>query len=151
MSESEFILAVKSTIDKLGYDLGQAESPAITFVDLEDTINTTALFKTNDTAYVWDMAVLAPSPRDPLYSVAFSVGARTVNDSANFTSLALVGKVKSAFSIGESIEVRLYSGPTAGPVMGSIYMTSAIIMPHNFDKVAGIRMVSVQGKAVRHD
>ncbi|RLA43137.1 MAG: hypothetical protein DRR06_12870, partial [Gammaproteobacteria bacterium] len=91
MSEQNFPVALKSTVDKIGYDLAQAESPAVEFVDLDNVVNTTALLKTDDTALIWSMGLLVPTPRDPLYSVSFHIGARTVNDPANYDIMLLVG------------------------------------------------------------
>ena len=149
MSEEGFPVALKSTIDKIGYDLAQTESPPVQFVDLDNVVNTTELLTSEDTALIWSMSVLAPTPRDPLYSCAFSIGARTVNDPANYDIMLLVGKLKAAFNIGSTIAIFDYTGVTAGPKVGILTVSNVAVMPQEFDKVSGIRMVSLEAKAQR--
>lgn len=149
MSEQNFPVALKSTIDKLGYDLGQAESPPVNFVDLDNVVNTTTLLKSDDTALIWSMAALAPTPRDPLYAVSFQIGARTVNDPANYDIMLLVGKLKEVFNVGSSVAIFDYTGATAGAKIGVLLISNVTVLPQEFDKVSGIRMISLEGRAQR--
>lgn len=149
MSEQNFPVALKSTIDKLGYDLAQAEEPPVAFIDLDNVVNTTALLKTDDTALIWSMSVMVPTPRDPLYAVSFQIGARTVNDPANYDIMLLVGKLKVAFNVGSSVDIFDYTGGTVGSKIGVLLISNVTVLPQEFDKVSGIRMISLEGKVQR--
>lgn len=149
MSEQTFPMALKSTIDKIGFDLGQAESSSLSFIDLDNVVNTTKLLQSVDSAYVWSMALLAPAPRDPLYVCSFMIGARTVNDPANYDIMLLVGKLKEYFSVDSSVDIQDFTGETPGPKLGVLTITGVTVMPQEYDKVSGIRMVSLQGRAQR--
>jgi len=149
MSEQNFPVALKSTIDKLGLDIAQAETPAVKFVDLDNVVNTTQLLKSEDTALAWTMSVLTPTPRDPLYAVSFQIGARTVNDPANYDIMTLVGKLKATFNVDSSVDIHDYTGATAGPKIGVLRISGVTVLPQEFDKVSGLRMISLEGRAQR--
>lgn len=146
---SDFSLSFKSTIDKVGYDLAVANSLPI--VDLDDLVNAEEVFHQGTDCLVWEFAQLNDSPRDPLYSFLFRIGARTINDSANYEILKLMDDVKAEFPVQSRIEIRDYSGASAGPVVGSMFITDVRVDPQQYDKQYGIRMVVVAGRAVRDD
>jgi len=149
MSEELFAVALKSTVDKIGYDLAQAEVPPLPFVDLDNVVNTTELLTSDNNAYVWSMSVLAPRPKDPLYACTFTIGARTVNDPANYDIMKLVGKLKVAFNVGSTVDILDYTGTVASAKMGVLTVATAVVLPQEFDKVSGIRLVSLEARAVR--
>lgn len=149
MLEEDFLLAFKSTIDKLGYDLAQSQSPSVRFVDLDNTVRTKELFDSEDDGLVWEMLSLSESPIDPLYTATFNIGARTVNDPANYDILALAGKVKAIFKTGASLAIYDYSGPVAGPKGGALIPISVSVMAQQYERVSGIRMLTVVAKAQR--
>lgn len=151
MSQESFPVALKSTVDKLGWGLALAETPAVKFVDLDNVVNTAALFESNDTAMIWSMAVLVPTPSDPLYACSFTIGARTVNDAANYDIMLLVGKLGNVFQEGVIIGIHDYTGAAAGPRIGVLTVTKVTVLPQEYDKVSGIRMISVEARAQRLD
>ena len=95
------------------------------------------------------MSVLVPTPRDPLYAVSFQIGARTVNDPANYDIMLLVGKLKEVFNVGASVSIHDYTGASAGPKIGAMLISEVTVLPQEFDKVSGIRMISLEGRAHR--
>lgn len=149
MSQESFPVALKSTIDKIGWGLALAETPPVEFVDLDNVVNTAKLFESNDTALVWSMAVLVPTPSDPLYAGSFTIGARTVNDPANYDIMLLVGKLGEQLQEGARVDLHDYTGVTAGPLLGILTVTKVTVLPQEYDKVSGIRMVSVEFRAQR--
>jgi len=149
MSQENFPVALKSTIDKLGNDLAQAEVPPVEFIDLDDVVNTANLLGSDNTALLWSMSVLVPTPSDPLYACSFSVGARTVNDPGNYDIMLLVGKLSSVFQEGSLIDVHDYTEALAGPRIGVLSITKVTVLPQEYDKVSGIRMVSLEGRVQR--
>ncbi len=149
MDKQQFTVALKSSIDKILVDIALAEG--VEFVDLDDAVNTEALFKTQKDAIVWEFNVLQESPRDPLYAAAFNVGARTVEDSSNYDILKLSGALGEVFKEGNSIDIYDYT-PETGPLgdKGGYFMVSEITMnPQLYDRMSGIRMITVSGRAVR--
>ena len=149
MSQESFPVAVKSTLDKLGNDLALAETPPVEFIDLDNVVNTATLLGSDDNALVWSMSVLVPVPSDPLYACSFSIGARTVNDPANYDIMLLVGKLSTVFEEGVIIDIHDYTGAVAGPRIGVLTMTKVTVLPQEYDKVSGIRMVSLEGRLQR--
>jgi hypothetical protein len=146
----QFLLAIKSTLDKFGNDLALAQPAETKFVDLDDSTAVEAVMASTDDAVVWEMSGFDDHPRDPLYSVVFNIGARTSNDAANYGMLALVGKVKEIFPIGKKLEVRDYSDDTASDVKGFLFITSVAVNPQMYDRTSGIRMVTVTARAQRY-
>ena len=145
---SNFTVAFKSTIDKLGYDLGQSLS--LEFIDLDDLVVTGELFKSNKNALVWEFLTLDEMPTDPLYAFSFRIGARTVRDASNYNILKMVDDVKTIFPSGQNTPIKDYSEAVAGGIVGSMYITDVGVDPQMFDKDSGIRMILVNGRCVRN-
>jgi len=144
---SDFTTALKSTLDKKGFDLAATEG--LPLVDLDDLVTTSELFHTNRNALVWEFSGIAPEPVDPLYGFHFKMGARTVSDAANYNILRLVDDLASVFEVGARYEVHDLTGAVAGPLVGTMYITDIRVDPQMYDKDSGIRMVSVAGKCIR--
>jgi hypothetical protein len=149
MSEATFLVAIKSTIDKLGNDLALAQTPPATFVDLDDITAVEEAMKSTNNCIIWEMNGLEEDPRDPLYLVPFSIGARTVNDAANYNILKLTGLVKSTFPVGASIDIKDYSGVTATASQGKLIIMSVSVNPQGFDRTSGVRLISIMARAQR--
>jgi len=149
MLEEDFLKALKSTVDKLGIDLGNEQSPPVGFVDLDNTVKAQAMFDSDDDYLVWELLTLDDNPGDPLYTATFNIGARTVNDPYNYDILTLAGKIKKIFSIGASIDIYDYSGLTAGAKGGSMMPISVAVMAQQYERVSGVRMVTIIAKAQR--
>ena len=144
---SDFTTALKSTLDKKGFDLAAAEG--LTLVDLDDLVTTSELFHTNRNALVWEFSGISPDPAHPLYGFHFKMGARTVSDAANYNILRLVDDLSAAFEVGTRHEIHDLSGAVAGPLVGTMFVTDIRVDPQMYDKDSGIRMVSVSGKCIR--
>jgi len=144
---SDFTLAFKSTIDKLGFDLATTES--IEFIDMDDLAKTAELFSNNKDAIVWEFLTLDENPSDPLYTFAFRMGARTVRDIANYNVLRLVDLIKTIFPTRTNVPIKNMSGAAAGPQVGSLYIVDVGVDPQQYDKESGIRMILVTGRCVR--
>lgn len=146
---ANFTVAFKSTIDKLGYDLGQSLSPTLDLIDLDDLVVSAELFKTRKDALVWEFLTMDELPRDPMYSFTFRIGARTVKDIANYNILKMIDSVKAIFPTESNLDISDYSGSVAGPKLGYMFITSVGVDPQMFDKDSGIRMILVSGRCVR--
>lgn len=149
MSEDKFLVAVKSTIDKLGNDLAQSQVPPALFVDLDDSTATEDAMSSEADAIVWELGTLEEEPADPLYMLTFSIGARTTNDAANYDILRLTGKVREHFKKGNTYRVRDYSDLVASVEMGVIRITDVVVMQQSFDRTSGVRLVTVYARAQR--
>jgi len=145
---TDFTTAFKSTIDKLGNDLAVAES--LKLIDLDDLALSSELMKSERDALVWEFLTFDTNPVDPLYSFSFRIGARTVNDAANYNILRLVDAVKGVFPVQSRGLVRDYSGAVAGPAVGTFFITDIRVDPQQYDKNSGLRMILVSGKSVRN-
>lgn len=149
MSEATFLLAVKSTIDKLGIDLAASQTPPVRFVDLDDATSVEEVFKSTDAAIIWEFSGLEDDPSDPLYTATFSIGARTSNDAANYSILSLVGKVRAVFPVGEMIDVIDYSDTVASQKQGNMIVTSVSVNPQAYDRTSGIRLITIVARVQR--
>lgn len=145
-----FLVAVKSTLDKLGNDLALSQVTPTKFVDLDDATAVEAVLTSTEDAILWELSSFDVAPVDPLYRVEFNIGARTTNDPANYNILKLAGKVREVFQIGSKIEIRDYSGDTASSPLGFLFVTFIAVNPQVYDRVSGIRMISVSAKAQRY-
>lgn len=149
MLVEDFLRAFKSTIDKLGMDLGNSLAPSIGLIDLDNTVKAQVMFDSPDDFLVWELLTFDDTPGDPLYSASFNIGARTVNDPYNYDILSLTGKVKAKFPLGAGIEIYDYSGAIASSKGGMLTPVNVAVMPQQYEKVSGIRMITVTVKAQR--
>lgn len=149
MSQADFLLAVKSTIDKLGSDLASAQVPPVRFVDLDDSTAVEEVLTSTDPAIIWEFSGLEDSPSDPLYTAVFSIGARTTNDAANYSILSLVGKVRAIFPVNEVIEIKNYSDVVASAKQGNMRVTSVSVNPQAYDRTSGLRLITIAARVQR--
>ena len=149
MLEQDFLKAFKSTVDKIGYDLGQTQSPQLGFIDLDNTVKAQAMFDSEDDFLIWEMLTLTDDPMDPLYTATFNIGARTVNDPANYDILTLAGKVKAVFKIGQKIDIFDYTGAVASAKGGFMVPIDVSVMTQQYERVSGVRMITITAKAQR--
>lgn len=146
-NKEAFLLALKSTIDKM-VKLKSVEI-AVKCADLDDNVQTPKLFSTEDSALVLEFGSLVEDPVDPLYSGNFHVGARTVNDPANYEILELVGVVSSLFVPGQRIEIREEFDLLEGPMVGVLNPSSVDVLQQNYDLISNMRLVNVAFLAQR--
>lgn len=145
---SNFALAVKSTLDKVVFDLATAKS--VQYFDLDSEIFAENMLLTDDSALGWSLVGLTESPMDPLWDIEFDVCGKTTIDPAQYVSLDLISAVNEKFKQGVSFDVKDYSTPTPPTqVLGQILITGLQVRPQHFDKTAGFRTVGVTAKAMR--
>ena len=145
---SDFVLHVKSTIDKQGKDL--ADTLGVGFVDLDDTVNVESVLTGTSPALVWRFVTMDEAPRDPLYSLTFVIGIKTTSDASNYTLLTMISEVKNLFKKGTWMQVLDYSGiavPTVNE--GSMIFTESGVDQQVMDRESGVRMLTVTAKCVK--
>jgi hypothetical protein len=148
MAYNDFLLAAKSTVDKLGLDL--AANVGMEFIDLDNVVKTQELFSSDKDAVVWEFNTFTESPKDPLYLLTFNIGGRTVRDSASYVMLKLNESIREVFSLCARIQVKNYSEEIEGPLLGYFMPTEVVITPQQYDKVSGIRMMTVTARSNRY-
>lgn len=144
-----FLLHVKSTIDYYGSSL--ATSLGVTKkVDLDDIVKTKELLSSDETAVVWEVSMMRDAPIDPLYDLVFSMGIKINNDPSNYNMMTLLSEVKALFPVGDTFVIRDYSTATPPTLQeGTFTVSNVKVDPQQFDRVSGIRLVSIMAKAVR--
>jgi hypothetical protein len=148
MSYEIFPLAVKSTIDKLA--IGLADSESLAYIDIDGVLLEAALVESDQPALGWSLSTMADSPMDPMYYLEFEIGGITAIDPAQYKALDIVGLTRSVFKPGTDIPVFDYSGEVAGvEQLGIIHVTWSGVAPKQFDRAAGLRMATVQARALR--
>lgn len=146
--ETEFSIAFKSTIDKVGKDMATALG-VVNFLDIEDTANSSRVIASDASAIVWRFHTLDENPRDPLYTGIFQIGAKTTTDPSNYTIMDLVSQVKAFFKQGTSIDIYNYSGAVVGAKLGYMFIVQSAVEGQEFDKESGYRFVSIVVQAAR--
>ena len=149
MSHASFSVALKSTIDYLAKQL--ADARGLPFLDLASAEFDTTVIESDQPAICWDFASIDEAPRDPMWSASFDIGAMTMLDPSQYISLDITGSVSDAFKVGESYEIRDYSGDTLSEVVeGKFYVVSCGLAPVQQDHATNVRFVSVSVRAVRY-
>jgi len=154
VDEALFLLALKSTLDKVMLDLRAELLPAyptLLAVEVDDMAETDVAQKSDAPALIWSFGTLAPAPRAPMYRVEFMVGAKTTADSGNYILTALLTKVRQKFTSDTTLTLLDLSGPVAGtnPV-GFLHVASNEIAPQEHDRQSGLRYALVRGSAVAY-
>lgn len=148
MSYDRFSLALKSTLDTVTKSL--ATTLGVQWFDLDSEMMSANLLSTDQAALGFAICDLSPAPRDPRYRVEFDIMAKTSHDPVQYTSHSITSKILAAFEVGAQINIRDYASvtpPTADE--GYLLVTSATVMPQQFDRTAGFRPVRVQAMAQR--
>lgn len=154
-ASTDFPMAVKSTIDKLMFDLGnlyitsEAGDPDEKVMDLDSAVNMEKLADTDRATFLFRWMTLDEDPMDPLWSGEFYVGVKTGKDPGNYGLVALLDKLRETFAKGETLDLRDYSGAAASDnVVGTATIIDFTAEPQAFDGHVGIRMCRVRYRAV---
>ena len=153
----DFPLIVKGTLDKLVSDKCaalQGQYPGLQWAEVDDTLQTGAVFEGQGPALIWQFGTYYPDPRAPMYSVEFSVGAKTTADPGNYELIDLVSQVREMFKPEQVIQLFDYIKPATDPLdlvsKGYMRLISNEISPQHFDRQSGIRFAIIRGKAVQY-
>lgn len=149
MSVDTFLLAVKSTIDKLGVDMATAQPGSPKFIDLDDATATEEAMAKPDPVFIWEMSTFEEAPKDPLYRATFSVGIRAMNDPANYGLLKMTGVIGGVFRPETFFDVKDWSDTLASASQGRIFITKSYVNAQGFDRAAGVRMISIDAMVQR--
>lgn len=147
MSQANFLVSLKSTIDKLANTL--ATTLGVQYVDLDDVTTTAALFRGEATAIVMEFGTLEADPSDPIYAGSFNIGARTVQDPGNYDILKLVGEVEQLFPRGQRILVYDSFEELETGLQGILVPGDITVIPQQYDMSSGFRLMTVTFKAQR--
>lgn len=152
---SLFVMAVKSTIDKLAYDAAEAvitrevgdTSPKV--IDLDNSTNVQELATSKNDHILMRFMYLDESPIDPLWDLEFYIGARTVNDAGNYSLMELVESFRSQVKKGADLVFYDYSGASPSDNrVGWGTVSDCTIEPHIFEGIAGIRLYRVRARCI---
>ena len=144
-----FPLAVKSTIDKLVYDLASVNG--YDFFDLDGSYLLADHVESMKPAITAGSFVCTPSPRDPFYSVHFEVAAKTSTDQAQYDSLYMTSMIQDLFQVGLQFYVADYSGDTIPTNnLGWLYINYTASDTPGFDKISGLRPVRIMASGFRY-
>jgi len=149
MSREDFTLALKSTIDKMGVDLAGTLGVA-DFLDLDDVVNASTVLQGETDAIVWLFSTLDENPVDPLYTVIFSVGAKTTSDASNYDMMQFISKVQATFKKKSTFKIYDYSGAAPDATLrGTMTVIQSGVEAQEYDKESGYRFVSIVAQVVR--
>jgi hypothetical protein len=149
-TSSDFPMAVKSTIDKKMYDLGEAYitngdgDPDQKVMDLDNLTNVEKLADTSRPTFLLRWMTLDEAPADPLWRCQFYVGVKTGEDPGNYTLVSLLDALRTAFARGITFSLYDYSGAERSEnVVGTCTVRDFTAEPHMFEGHVGIRMCRV--------
>jgi hypothetical protein len=157
---SRFELVVKSTLDYLG---GQVAARLIASGDpkfaelqtgcLDNIVNIAEEKQSILPAILWEIDALDASPRDPLYTLKFSVGCKTVNDEDNYLSARIASELAEYFQVGRNFRIFDYSGtdlPDAStPSCGGMWLSAVTSNGMRFADSAGLKLLDIEAKVSR--
>ena len=153
----DFPLILKSTIDKLVSTKVASlltEYPTLQWAEVDDMLQTDAVFKGDEPAILWQLGSVFESPRAPLYGIEFTVGAKTTADPGNYALIDLVAQIRDVFQAGASFQLfdfaREITDASDTVSKGFLRVTTNEISPQQFDRQSGIRYAVVRGKAVKY-
>lgn len=139
---------VKSTVDKIVRDaIASAGLGDIHVTEVEDVSNFESVLQNSDDAVIYQVPRLTPSPRAPKFELTFNVGAKTTDDGANFDLTRILGLLGDTFKQDAWFELRDYSTEEGALVKsGAMVLTDADVVPQQFDKRAGVRLIACRAK-----
>lgn len=143
-------MSLKSTIDKIGSDIATAIDPDLDFVNIDDPVNTEQILASDEDALIWQILHMGEEPRDPMYSVEFGIGAKTSADAGNYDMMGILDAIGDHLYEGAEFPVKDYSGATASAQNGYLYISGVVVDPQQFDRVSGIRFMSVSARALSY-
>lgn len=137
--------AVKTTVDKLAHDL-RVDLPGVAIGQVDDSANFESILSNAPPAILYQISKL--SGRAPKFSVTFLIGAKTTDDGNNFELTKMVDAMNDKFFSGARFDLHDYSGDTASGRLGAMMLTDVDVLPQQFDKQSGIRMLSCSAKVL---
>lgn len=147
---SDLFIAVKSTLDRFMADQVaalQGQFPGIQFAEVDDQVQVADQLATEAPALIYSVSNPSPAPRFPLFSLDFAVGAKTVQDKANYVMADLVSHLLTLFQPGYRMEVRDYSGTSGvAPLVATLMIVSVAPDYQRFDRMAGVRLFGVTAR-----
>lgn len=146
---TDFLLQVKSSLDKAVSDLAAAQS--LQFTDLDDQLNSADLLTGESNCLVWRFMNMDEDPQDPLYSIMFMVGVKTTHDPSRYNLAAIMSDIQAVFRKGDTMPVRDYSTATPPTVTtGEIIFSDSGVDPQAMDRSSGVRLLTVNARALRY-
>lgn len=150
---NDYLIHVKSTIDKTMNDLVSTLGPSFTNlkgVDVDNLVETDEIFKSEDPVILWQFLSLKGAPRDPLYRVDFLVGSKTVSDASNYVLTKLSNELRKSFEVNNRISVGDYSGATAVENTGYFTIVDNSLAPQQYEHMSGVRFFVIQAMGARN-
>lgn len=141
---------VKSTVDKVVRDAVAAGglTAKVNVASVDDTADFESVLQDAKDAVLYQVARLSPDPRAPKFELTFNVGAKTTDDGGSFDMSKILGALGVTFFIGARHSLHDYSGAVASEQRGALLITHADVMPQQFDKQSGIRMMSCRAAVI---
>ena len=143
---SSFYTSLRSTVGKLSLDI--AVGMGLPSYEIDDVTAVSEALASDEPAVLWQVVSIAENPRDPLWVMNFLIGAKTNSDVGNTTLTDIVDGVLGQLSVSESVLVADYSTPGA-VTEGSMTVTNSVVDPQEYERQAGVRMVSISVVANR--
>jgi hypothetical protein len=146
-SSLSFVMAVKSTIDKIASDAATELGCAV--IDLDNAVNIQELVNSPDPAIITRFMSLDEDPIDPLWTVQFYIGAKTAQDPGNYALIQMIESFRSLIRKGSYIDCYDYSGVTASSnKVGLATVADCTVEPHMFEGMAGVRLYQVRARII---
>lgn len=146
-------MIIKSSIDKAVNDAVAAAmaNTGMTLVvtEVEDALQFEKVLKDPNPAVLYQITRLSPNPRAPRFEASFNVGAKTVDDSGYYDLAKVLGELQERFKQGATLALHDYSDAALqAQRYGSLMVVDADVNPQQFDKQAGIRMLTCRAAVV---
>lgn len=149
MSSIMFMAYLKSTLDVKVKQL--ADSLSLEYAEVDDSASTAEEHQSSNDAIVWQLSDVPVEKAGVFYTIRFSVGVKTSDDSGNMKMMKYLGSVADAFADDTTIYVKDYT--TAAPPgddKGYGVLTAGRVSPQQFDKQANYRMIDLAMRVLEY-
>lgn len=146
-NSTDFVMAVKSTLDKLAKDAADGLGAAV--LDLDTLTNVSEVADSRDAAVLFRFITLDEDPKDPMWTFTFEVGAKTTSDPGSYTLVEMIEALRPTFKQGADIDFYDYGGAVVSDnKVGFGTVTEFTVEPQIFSGAAGIRLFMVRARLI---
>lgn len=144
-----FSEAVKSTVDRLAFDLSQEIPEVEELVCLEGQMNLDEILYSDKDTLISTFMYLSENPRDPLYSCTFGIGCKTGKDVGGYRLARNVSRILEKLKKSTVVQVKDYTQELElVENLGTMFIVDAEIEPQEDDKEHGVRFVIFQANCI---
>lgn len=151
---SEFHTVVSATLKHAIFVTAKSVTGLNEVVNLDDAAIAEKALRNRHNALVYESPSLRQDPRDPMWTIQFSVGAKTVDDSYGLELGRLVAELSDVFGENQTIELFNWDDETVdgrpSQKQGEMYVVDVEMDDGVVEPSATLRVLRVTARAIRN-